>query len=126
MTTETTTAAAKPAARKSRKVGTVVSNKMEKTVVVEVTRLVKHGRYGKFQKKSARFLADDREAFGWPDWCATASRTTDAHLLALAEANGAELATLDGGIPGAFVIPLARTFHTFKGVKCPGSWKTAP
>ena len=31
MTTETTTAAAKPAARKSRKVGTVVSNKMEKT-----------------------------------------------------------------------------------------------
>ena len=60
MTTETTPAAEKPAARKSRKVGTVVSNKMEKTVVVEVTRLVKHGRYGKFQKKSARFLADDR------------------------------------------------------------------
>jgi small subunit ribosomal protein S17 len=60
MTTETTTAAAKPAARKSRKVGTVVSNKMEKTVVVEVTRLVKHDRYGKFQKKSSRFLADDR------------------------------------------------------------------
>ena len=46
-------------ARKLR-IGLVVSDKMEKTVVVEVTRLVKHGRYGKFLKKSARFLADDR------------------------------------------------------------------
>jgi small subunit ribosomal protein S17 len=46
--------------RRSRKVGTVVSNKMEKTVVVEVSRLVKHARYGRYQKKSARFLADDR------------------------------------------------------------------
>jgi small subunit ribosomal protein S17 len=46
--------------RRSRKVGTVISNKMEKTVVVEVSRLVKHGRYGRFQRKSARFLADDR------------------------------------------------------------------
>jgi small subunit ribosomal protein S17 len=46
--------------RRSRKVGTVVSNKMEKTVVVEVSRLVKHGRYGRFERKSARFLADDR------------------------------------------------------------------
>lgn len=60
MTTETTTAAAKPAARKSRKVGTVVSNKMEKTVVVEVSRLVKHDRYGRYMKRSERFLADDR------------------------------------------------------------------
>jgi small subunit ribosomal protein S17 len=46
--------------RRSRKVGTVISNKMEKTVVVEVSRLVKHARYGRFQRKSARFLADDR------------------------------------------------------------------
>jgi small subunit ribosomal protein S17 len=46
--------------RHTRKVGTVVSNKMEKTVVVEVSRLVKHERYGRYQKKSARFLADDR------------------------------------------------------------------
>ncbi len=46
--------------RRSRKVGTVVSNKMEKTVVVEVSRLVKHARYGRYQRKSARFLADDR------------------------------------------------------------------
>ena len=33
------------------------------------------------------------------------SRTTDAHLLQLVEANGAKLATLDTGIPGAFLIP---------------------
>ena len=48
------------APRRTRKVGIVVSNKMEKTVVVEVSRLVKHKRYGRYQKKSARFLADDR------------------------------------------------------------------
>ena len=46
--------------RRTRKVGIVVSNKMEKTVVVEVSRTVKHERYGRYQKKSARFLADDR------------------------------------------------------------------
>ena len=34
-----------------------------------------------------------------------ASRTTDAHLIRLAEAHGARLATLDTGIPGAFLVP---------------------
>ena len=51
------------------------------------------------------FLADDRRATRWPEWCRNANQTTDAHLLALAEAVGAKLATLDLGIPGAFVIP---------------------
>ena len=46
--------------RRTRKVGIVVSNKMEKTVVVEVSRTVQHERYGRYQTKSARFLADDR------------------------------------------------------------------
>jgi predicted nucleic acid-binding protein len=50
------------------------------------------------------FVPDDQDACNWPAWCQTASRTTDAHLLALAKAHGAELATLDKGIPGAFVI----------------------
>jgi len=52
------------------------------------------------------FLEDDcsgREE--WPSWCRGAGRTTDAHLLKLAEAHQAELATLDQGIPGAFLIP---------------------
>jgi small subunit ribosomal protein S17 len=48
------------APRRTRKTGIVVSNKMDKTVVVEVSRLVKHRRYGRYQRKSARFLADDR------------------------------------------------------------------
>ncbi len=63
-TNETAPAQAAQAAgvklRRTRKIGTVVSNKMEKTVVVEVTRLVKNSRYGRFQKRSVRFLADDR------------------------------------------------------------------
>jgi len=56
--TPETATAAEP--RRARKIGTVVSNKMEKTVVVEVSSLVRHSRYGRFQRKSARFLADDR------------------------------------------------------------------
>ena len=51
------------------------------------------------------FLADDRESLQWQAWCRDAAQTTDAHLLALAAANGAELATLDRGIPGACLIP---------------------
>ena len=48
-------------------------------------------------------LADDQAAF--PEWCSAASRTTDAHLLKLAAAHGAKLATLDTGIAGAFLVP---------------------
>jgi len=50
------------------------------------------------------FVPDNREAFKWPAWCQTGSGTTDAHLLALAKAHGAELATLDKRIPGACII----------------------
>ncbi len=53
-----------------------------------------------------RFLPDDlssRREF--PTWCNHAKHTTGAHLLALAEKHGLQLATLDTGIPGAFVIP---------------------
>ncbi len=51
------------------------------------------------------FLPDDRPANDFPRWCHHASRTTDAHLLHLAAAHGASLATLDAGIPGAFLVP---------------------
>lgn len=51
------------------------------------------------------FLADDQSASVFPAWCQSSSRTTDAHLLELAETHGAKLATLDTGIPGAFLIP---------------------
>lgn len=51
------------------------------------------------------FVPDDRAARRFPAWCRHASQTTDAHLMQLAAAHGAELATLDAGIPGAFLVP---------------------
>ena len=44
---------------RKEKAGIVVSNKMEKSIVVEVERKVKHPKYGKFVKKSSRFVAHD-------------------------------------------------------------------
>ncbi|MBU0709068.1 30S ribosomal protein S17 [Patescibacteria group bacterium] len=37
--------------------GTIVSNKMQKTVVVEVTRLYKHPRYKKLIRRKKKFYA---------------------------------------------------------------------
>lgn len=49
--------------RKLRKerVGLVTSNKMDKTIVVEVARKVKHPIYGKFVKKRTKFYAHDEK-----------------------------------------------------------------
>jgi small subunit ribosomal protein S17 len=44
--------------RKER-TGIVVSNKMDKSVVVKVERKVKHPKYGKFIKKTTTFMAHD-------------------------------------------------------------------
>ena len=46
--------------RKER-VGVVVSNKMDKSVVIMVERKVKHPKYGKFVKKSSKFMAHDEK-----------------------------------------------------------------
>jgi len=46
--------------RKER-VGTVVSNKMEKSIVVAVKRKVKHPIYGKFVNKTTNFVAHDEK-----------------------------------------------------------------
>ena len=43
--------------RKER-IGVVVSNKMEKTIVVAVARKVKHPIYGKFVNKTTKFVAE--------------------------------------------------------------------
>jgi small subunit ribosomal protein S17 len=45
--------------RNSRKVrvGTVLSDKMEKTVVVAVERKVRHEVYGKIQRRTSKFVA---------------------------------------------------------------------
>lgn len=47
-------------ARKSR-VGTVVSNKMDKTIVVVVERLIHHQMYRKFIRRRNKFKAHDAE-----------------------------------------------------------------
>ena len=44
--------------RKER-IGVVTSDKMEKSIVVSVERKVKHPKYGKFVKKTTRFVAND-------------------------------------------------------------------
>ena len=44
---------------KRQMVGTVVSDKMNKTVIVLVERLVKHRLYKKYIRKRARFAAHD-------------------------------------------------------------------
>lgn len=46
--------------RKTR-IGLVVSNKMEKSIVVAVERKVKHPIYGKFVKTTTKFKAHDEE-----------------------------------------------------------------
>jgi small subunit ribosomal protein S17 len=43
------------------RIGIVVSNRMDKSVVVAVRRKVKHPIYGKFVNKTTRFIAHDRE-----------------------------------------------------------------
>lgn len=46
--------------RKERQ-GLVTSNKMDKSIVVTVERKVKHPMYGKFVKKSTKFVAHDEK-----------------------------------------------------------------
>ncbi len=47
--------------RKS-KVGVVVSNKMDKSVVVRTEQLVRHALYGKFIRRQEKYMADDPES----------------------------------------------------------------
>ena len=46
--------------RKER-IGIVVSNKMDKSIVVNVGRKEKHPIYGKFVKKNSKFIAHDAD-----------------------------------------------------------------
>ncbi len=41
------------------KVGVVTSNKMDKSVVVRVDRIVQHQRYERYIRRSAKFMAHD-------------------------------------------------------------------
>jgi predicted nucleic acid-binding protein len=51
------------------------------------------------------FLADENDISALPVWVKSPAQTTDGHLVELASKNGAVLATLDEGIPGANLIP---------------------
>lgn len=44
---------------RKEKSGVVTSNKMTKSIVVAVERKVKHPKYGKFIKKTTKFMAHD-------------------------------------------------------------------
>ena len=46
--------------RKER-IGVVVSNKMEKSITIAVQSKVKHPMYGKFIKKTSKFMAHDEK-----------------------------------------------------------------
>jgi len=52
----------KKQSRKQTKVGVVVSNKMNKTVVVAVENLVEHGMYQKYIKRTNKFLAHNEDS----------------------------------------------------------------
>ena len=47
--------------RRKELIGMVVSDKMDKTIVVKVVRLTRHSLYGKTLTKSKKFKVDDRE-----------------------------------------------------------------
>ena len=48
-------------AEKAEKEGVFVSNKMQKTCVVAVEWQVRHGLYGKTQRRTSKFVAHDEE-----------------------------------------------------------------
>ena len=58
MTDETSTDAVERNARKVRE-GVVVSNKMDKTIVVAVIERVRHQKYGKFMMRTKKLYAHD-------------------------------------------------------------------
>ncbi|MEO5858228.1 MAG: hypothetical protein ABIR33_04680 [Pyrinomonadaceae bacterium] len=63
----------------------------------------------KEMKKAARFdfrfIPDGNDISRLPNWVNLSKQTTDGHLFQLSRSNRAVLATLDEGIPNAFVIP---------------------
>ena len=61
MTTETQSAAAAERGQRTVLTGKVTSAKMEKTIVVEVQRLVKHPKYRRVVRISEKFYAHDEK-----------------------------------------------------------------
>ncbi len=47
--------------RRAEKVGIVASDKMQKTVVVRVDRLIKHPKYRRYVRRTSKFMAHDEK-----------------------------------------------------------------
>lgn len=45
-------------------IGRIISDKMHKTIIVEVERKVKHAMYGKYMKRFSKMVAHDDENIG--------------------------------------------------------------
>ena len=59
--------------QKSEKVGVVVSNKMQKSIVVAVEWQVRHGLYGKTERRTSKFMCHDEKNEAKPGDIVTAS-----------------------------------------------------
>ena len=53
--------------RRAEKVGVVASDKMEKTCVVRVDRLVKHPKYRRYVRRTSKFMAHNERGAGVGD-----------------------------------------------------------
>lgn len=53
--------ATKPRGQRQTRVGTVVGNKMDKTIVVTVTKTVVHRLYHRHMKRTSKFYAHDEQ-----------------------------------------------------------------
>ncbi len=56
---DATVAEAGKLAHRAEKIGIVSSDKMEKTVVVRVDRLIKHPKYRRYVRRTSKFMAHD-------------------------------------------------------------------
>jgi hypothetical protein len=73
------------------------------------------------------FVLDDQEVSKLPAWVKTAKQITDGHLVQVAKAHGAVLATLDRKIPTALVIPPTpedEAAQQFEGIDSPAEYRS--
>ena len=57
----TTTSATTVRNRRKTRVGKVVSDRMDKTIVVSIERLVKHPQYGRYVRRRSKFKVHDEK-----------------------------------------------------------------
>lgn len=49
-------------AHKKTRIGIVISDKMDKSIVIRTERLIRHKLYGKFIRRQVKYMADDPES----------------------------------------------------------------